>query len=135
MLLKKSGLLNLGLILFIFSIHAKVNCFAQSSSASQAQRTEELLEKERQLEEKIQQPEKIYIKNIIVQGASLLDQEKIKEIIEPFSKYWLTKGDIQKIMDAIKVAYQKKGVLEQLVKVSYEVNEESLLIKVEEKRY
>jgi hemolysin activation/secretion protein len=106
-------------------------CLAQSS-ASQIQRAQEILEKERALSQKLEEPQKIYIKKIMVEGASLLSPEEIREIISSFQKRWLTKEDIQQIMESFRQAYQRRGYAKQPAKISYRIEKRNLIIVIEE---
>ena len=105
--------------------------FAQTS-VSQMQRAQDLLEKERALSQKLEEPQKIYIKKIIVEGATLLSPEEIKEIISPLQRRWLTKEDIQQIMESLRQAYQRKGYTKQPAKISYRIEKKNLIIVIED---
>jgi len=105
--------------------------FAQTS-ASQIERTQEIVEKEEALRNKIEKEEKVFIKNIIVQGATLLSEEEIKKITSPFQKHWLSKDDIQGIVNSLKAAYQQKGYNNQLARITYQVKKSLLKIRIEE---
>ena len=106
-------------------------CFAQTS-ASQMERALELLEKEKALRETIEKGQKVFIKKIIVKGATLLSEERIKEIILPFKNHWLTEADINSILDSITAAYKQKGYNNQPVKALYQVKKNLLKIQVVE---
>jgi len=67
-----------------------------------------------------------------VEGVSLLSKEQIEEIILPFQKHWLSKDEIQQIIDLIIHAYKQEGYEESPVKISYEIEEKRLKIQVEE---
>jgi len=117
------------LLLLIFFIRHPG--FAQTS-VSQMQRAQDLLEKERALSQKLEEPQKIYIKKIIVEGATLLSPEEIKEIISPLQRRWLTKEDIQQIMESLRQAYQRKGYTKQPAKISYRIEKKNLIIIIED---
>jgi hemolysin activation/secretion protein len=107
--------------------------FAESVSPSQIQREQEILEKEKALREKIEKKEeKIFIKKILIKGIRLLTEDQIKEIILPFQEKWLTKKDIQQLIDLIIQAYHQKGYNESDLKISYEIKKKCLKIQVEE---
>ena len=103
--------------------------FAQTS-ASQIERTQEDLEKDRMLRENIEKGQKVFIKEIIVKGITLLTEEQIKEIILPFQKHWLSKDDIQRIIDSLQQSYQQKS--QAIPIISYQVKGRKLIIDVEE---
>ena len=105
-------------------------CLAQTS-ASEMQRTQEILEKEKTLREQLAKPEKFYVKKIIVQGSKLLLEEEIEYLISPFQKHWLTKQNIQQLLNIIKEAYKQKGA-GQPADISYQIKNKCLKIIVEE---
>lgn len=121
------------LIFVFFFIFGILNfCFAQATP-SQIERMEEVLREQEALRKKIEEPEKIYIKKIIIEGVTLLSESEIKDIIAPFQKRWLTKEDIREILELIKQVYKEKGYSEELIKISYRViKNRQLKIKVEE---
>lgn len=121
------------IFIFLFLI-LSFSClgFAQTTPA-QLQRSQEILEKERALKDKLEKGEKVYIKKIIVKGATLLNQEQIKEIILPFQKHWLTKNDIQQILALIERAYINNGYATKLKGISYQIKKRILEIQIEER--
>ena len=82
-------------------------CFAQTSTASSIEKSQEILEKEKALRERIEKEEKVFIKKIIVTGVALINKEKIKEVILPHENHWLTKKEILAILDSISAVYKK----------------------------
>ena len=121
-------LITLLLLLIFFIRHPG---FAQTS-VSQMQRAQDMLEKERTLSQKLEEPQKIYIKKIIVEGALLLSADEVKRIVSAFEKHWLTKLDIERILEALKQAYKDKGYIGEPLKISYQIKQRSLIIRVEE---
>lgn len=89
--------------------------------ASQVLRTQEVIEKEKELRKEIYREEKVFVKKIMLKGVNLLNQDRIKDIILPFQKKWLEKKDIQQIIESVKQAYKEKGYSEELVKISYQI--------------
>lgn len=121
------------LILFFTFIPFETICFAEPPSVGQIERAQEILQKEEILRNKLEKEEKVYIKKIIVKGATLLDEGKIKEIILPFQKHWLSKTDIQQILDIIGQAYKQKGYTGSPIRISSQIKKNCLEINVEEK--
>jgi hypothetical protein len=70
----------------------------------------------------------------VVKGVSLLEDEQIKKIILPFQEHWLTKEEILEIIKLLLQVYEKAGYREMLSKISYRIEGNSLVFKVEEKR-
>lgn len=120
----------LGIILFL-GICANIDNFAQITP-SQVQRTHEILEKEKALREKIEKEEKVFIKRIVVEGASLLSKDEIDKIILPFQRHWLSKEDIQQIINLLIQTYNQKGYDASKVNISYEIKKRQLIIEINE---
>ncbi len=119
--------------LLILLIGIGTACFAQvQTPLSQIERSQELIDKEQILRKKIDAPEKFYIEEIILEGAGLLSQKEIKDLVLPYEKKWLTKDDISQIMNAFKDLYRRKGLAEQLSDISCQVKDKRLIIEVKE---
>lgn len=133
-MIKPKEIFALSVILFFLCsvIGAKGASFAQDHSASRIGRSQEILEKEKALRNKLDEEEKIFIKKIEVKSISLLNEDEIREITLPFQKKWLTKKDIQQILELIKETYKQKGYIGQPGKISYQIKKKSLIIRVEE---
>lgn len=106
-------------------------CFAQTS-ASQMQRAEELIEKEEALRKELKEPKKVFVKNIIVEGVTLLSEDEIKEITAPFIKHWLNAENFEQIKELIKQSYQEKGYTNKPAEISHRIKKKSLIIEVKE---
>jgi hemolysin activation/secretion protein len=124
----------IAVILFFLFLRIGIEnlCFAQAPTVSQIERTQEILDKEKVLREKLLEEEKIFINKILVEGISLLTEDQIKDIILPFQRKWLTKKDIQHLLELIKEAYKLKGYTGQPTKISYQIKKKQLIIRVEE---
>jgi hemolysin activation/secretion protein len=116
--------------LFLFT--ALNASFTQSSAqtASQVQKSLEDLEKYERLEKRIERGEKSYIKDIVVEGVTFLSNDKVNFLIKPYLKRWLTRNDIQQLIDSIKDQYQKNS--QKPPQVSSRIEGRKLIIKVEE---
>lgn len=101
-------------------------------STGQILRSEEILEKEKALRQRLQEEEKVFIRKIKIEGVTLLSESQIKEIISPFQKRWLTKTQIQQILELIKEAYRKNSYQNQPKGISYQIKGKELSIKAEE---
>ncbi len=121
------------LLIFFICLPFKAICFAEPPSAGQIERAQEILQKEDILRNKLEKEEKIYIKKIIVKGVTLLDEDKIKEIILPFQKHWLNKTDIQQILDIIGQAYKQKGYTGLPLRIYSQIKKNCLKIEIKEK--
>jgi hemolysin activation/secretion protein len=102
-----------------------------SNTASQILRMQELLEKERALREKIEE-EKFYIKEIVVNGSSLLNQKQIANMMMPYKKRMLTKEDIEKILKLIESVYEQLGAKDRISQITYKIENLRLIIDIKE---
>lgn len=98
-----------------------------AQSASTIERSQEILQEDKVLRQKIEQEEKFFVKKIICKGCLRLSEEEIKEIIATSQAQWMTKENIQQIIDSLKSAYEKKGIKADQVKVAYELKKDSTL--------
>ncbi|MCX7661198.1 MAG: hypothetical protein N2Z79_00765 [Candidatus Omnitrophica bacterium] len=116
------------LLLFVISLCLSFSSFSQVPTA-EIQRQQELLEKERELRKRIDKEPRIFIKKIILKGVSLLSEEEYKKIILPFQKRWLTKEDIQQILEKLSEVYKQKKSIPEIV---YQIKRNQLLILIKE---
>ena len=122
--MKKIVILSLVLILTSANL-----CLA--TTASQILRMQEMLEKEKALREKIEE-EKFYIKEIIVNGSSLLNQKQIANMMMPYKKRMLTKEDIEKILKLIESVYEQLGAEDKISEINYRIEGLQLIIDIKE---
>jgi hemolysin activation/secretion protein len=117
----------------LFSLYLAAVSFAQAPSASQIQRSQEFLEKEEVLQEKLR--EKVFIREIQVEGATLIPAGRIKDTVASFKNKWLGKKDIGQIAELIRQLYYiyiEEGESKVTLKLSHEVQGSILKIRIEE---
>ena len=78
--------------------------FSAPISASSIERSQEILQDDKVLRQRIEQEKKFFIKEIIVKGDLSLSEGETKDIIAPFKGQWITKEDILGIIDSLKSA-------------------------------
>jgi hemolysin activation/secretion protein len=100
--------------------------FAQTTAA-EIQRSQEILQEDRALRQKISEEEKFFVKTIIVKGALKLSEEETKGIIAPFQGRWMTTEDIRQLIDLLKSAYAEKGIKASQLKVSHKLKKDKTL--------
>ena len=107
--------------------------FAAPPTAGTIDRSQEIIQKDEILTQKIGQEQKFFIGKIDIKGASKLSSYEVKNIITPFQRNLLTKKDFQKIINALKAAYAKKGFDVSHLKIAYAIKKQGILeIKVNE---
>ena len=116
-------------ILLLFSFVIQDACIAQNAPTAQIGRSQELIEKDRALRERIARDEKFFIKKIIVKGSGL-SEEKIEEITAPFKNHWLSREDIDSLLAIIKNACIENGYQEDSFKIVYRVSKATLNIEI-----
>jgi len=98
-----------------------------AQSASTIERSQEILQEDKALRQKIEQEEGFFVKTIVLKGALRLSEGEIKDTIAPFQGQWMTKEDIRQTMDSLKSTYEKKGVETSRVNASYELKKDRTL--------
>jgi len=101
----------------------------------QVQKTQQDIEMEKALRTEAERGKRVLIKKIIVKGARLITKDRIKEIILPFQKHWLTQSDIDLILNSITFAYREKGYQNQPEKILYQVKRANLEIDIVETKH
>lgn len=120
-------------LFFIFlSIFGLLNLSFAQASLSEEMRAEEILEKDKALREQLGAPQKLYIKEIVIEGATLISKEDIEEILLTYQRNWFTQEDIRNILKDVKEAYAQKGYANKLDKISYQIKDKQLIVAVEE---
>lgn len=122
------------LSLLFFSFPSCAFCVTDNVTPAQLQRSQEILQEENILRERIEKGEKVYIKQIEVNGVTLIESEKIQEITFGFNKHWLYQEDIEMLIESIKEIYHERGYSEALKDVSYLVKDNQLKIEVKERQ-
>lgn len=124
-------ILPLSLILFYSSIGLRGICFSQVTPG-QIERSQEIIQNEEALRSRVGQESKVLIKKIIVQGANLLTTDEIKKLTLAYENHWLSKSDINEIIDLLKAAYKQKGYDNQPVETSFRIKKGYLKIRIKE---
>jgi hemolysin activation/secretion protein len=107
--------------------------FAAPPTAGTIARSQDMLRQDEALRQEIEQGKKVFVEKIVLKGASKFSEKEIKDIISPFERNWLTKKDIQQIIDSLKAAYVKKRSDTRHLKIIYEIKKPGTLeIKVNE---
>jgi len=101
--------------------------FAQDITPIQIERSQEIIQEDKALRQRIEQEEKFFVRTIVLKGTLKLPEEEIKDIVPPFQGQWMTKEDIQQIIDALKSAYEKKGIKSSRINASYELKKDKTL--------
>jgi len=114
----------ISLLLLILNFYG--SGFAQTTAAK-IERSEEILQEDKILRQKIGEEEKFFVKTIIVKGALKLSEEEIRGIITPFQGHWMTKENIQQLIDLLKSTYAKKGIRASQIKVSHKLKKDKAL--------
>ena len=116
--------------LFLILVLAAGNtAFAQEPSASQIERSREQINKEELLKQKLNQEPEQFVRIVNVTGSSL-KADKIKEITLAFEKRWLSKSDIEQMIELFKNAYKQLNKPEP--KISYQLQKHLLEINIKE---
>jgi hemolysin activation/secretion protein len=110
-------------------------CFSQASSMGKIQKSQTDIEMEKSLRVEAEKAKKVLIKKIVVKGATLITEDQVKAIILPLKNHWLSKADINYILDSIVCAYKQNGRQIQPARISYKIKKNYLEINVQEIRH
>jgi len=106
-------------------------CSAQNILPEQVQRSQEMIQKEEQLQKKIDKPIKRFIKQILISGAKLLTEEQLNNAVSAFQNHWLGNDELDQISDSIKALYQQSG-FNQFISIYFEFSDSVLNINIKE---
>ena len=106
--------------------------FSEIPSASQIEREQEVLEREKGAENKLKKGQKVFIKEVTVRGANSLGKEQINALVSEYQGHWFSPGEIEDVRERIKGDYEKKGFENQPAKISFRIEKGHLWIDVEE---
>lgn len=118
--------------LFIFNLMPNHTCLAQNASSEQIQQAQETALKEKQLQTKKDDSIKIFVKKIVIKGATCLTQKDIYSVIKLFQNKWLKKDDINQIADLISSLYMQKGFLDKPADISFKFVNFVLEVEIKE---
>lgn len=118
--------------IFLFNACYFGCCFAQAITGADIERTQIILQKEEAFKQIINKPEKLHIKDIVLDGVTLLSTDQLNSLILPFKRRWLYENDIKGILDSIKILYQKNGFANQPENISFKLEKCILKIRVVE---
>ncbi len=91
----------------------------------------EILQKEEALRQKIEQPQKIFVKEIILPQGCLIPKEEIEQITSNFAGHWHSLKEIQEFLDILTQAYQKVYHGSKPPQTIYVIEEGKLIINFE----
>ncbi len=108
---------------------------AEPPSMGQIDKMQQDIQMEQTLRTEVEKGKKVYIKKVVVKGVSLINEDKMKEIILPFHNHWLTQSDINLILDSIANAYKQNGYEGQPEKITFQVKDGYLEINAKELKH
>lgn len=120
------------IILFNCFCLARAQYPTYTATAEQVQHSQELIDKETLMLERIQQGDKFFIKKIVISGFTLINKTELKDIFLTFQGHWLTKDDLQRISDEITQIYLKKGYNAQPKDISFHIKGKVLEIAIDD---
>ena len=104
-----------------------ISLAATPPTAGTIERSQEILQEDQALRQQVEQENKVFVKKIVLKGVTRLSKEEINDLIAPFENQWMTKKDIQQVIDSLKLAYEKKGIQASQLKIKYELKKSKTL--------
>ncbi len=112
-------------------------CFAAYTTAiaaptvGEVQRSVELLDENQAYLKKFEQSSRVYIEVIAVRSNVPTDAKKVRELVMPYEKSWLTKKDLAQLAEDIRKFYSKQGYSDEQIGISKQVVNDTLEIVVD----
>lgn len=103
--------------------------FAQNITPDQIERSQEMLKEEEALRKRIEQPQKIFIKEIVLPQRCLITTEELKQVNLRFAGKWLSSMEIQELLDILTQAYQKAYPNNKSPQITYDIDKGRLMVK------
>jgi|GEM_PF-305597 len=122
----------LSAVFFMVFLASQIAYSAQDDSAGAVMRSQEMLDNEKMLREKVDKNDKMLLRKAVIKGITLIDRRKTMEIFAPFKGHWISKDDIHLIIDSIFAAYKEKGYFEKIERIDYKISKNTLTIIVKE---
>ena len=108
-------------------------CFAQDITPVRIERSQEILQKEEGLRQRIQEPQKVFVKEIILPQGCRIPAEEIEQMSVNFSGYLHSLKEIQELLNILSQAYQKAYSLSKLPQTTYILDQGKLRVNFEKK--
>jgi outer membrane protein assembly factor BamA len=90
-------------------VFVAVSAYAADIPAERLERSQELLDNDKLLMEKLNTEEKVFVKNIVFKGDNSVSPETILRITGPYQGRWLTNSDMVQIVELIAAECRKSG--------------------------
>ncbi len=119
------------LLLLFTQFNPAFHCLS-AVTVGEIEKSQQDIDKELSLRKKLEQGERYFITKIIIKGAFLIPEERIKEITQPYESHWLIQDDIQLIMNLIEEEYRKFGFSARISGISYKIERDSLTFEINE---
>ncbi|MFH1396948.1 MAG: POTRA domain-containing protein [Candidatus Omnitrophota bacterium] len=74
-------------------------------TVGEIEKSQQDIDKELSLRRKIEQPEKVFVKKIVLPQGCLIPKDEFERINRRFAGHWLTAQEIQELLDALTQAY------------------------------
>jgi hemolysin activation/secretion protein len=98
----KLKIIFIAILLFSFN-----SSFARDITPVQVEHSQEILRQDEALTRKIEQPQKVFVKEVILPQGCLIPQEEIEKITSNFVGHWHSLKEIQELLDILTQVYQK----------------------------
>lgn len=119
------------ILFYIFILRFFNFSFAAAVSPEQVQRSQEILDHDKILREKIDQGIKIFVEKILIIGADDLSKQQTDALILLYQKHWLNQNDVQDLLDAVRQLYVSNGHENNSFQINYSIKGSTLEIIIE----
>ena len=101
--------------------------FAEPPGIGSIDRSQEMILEDEGLRRKVGEQKGIFAETIVLRGDLKLSAQEAEILIAPFRGQWLTKEDINQLLDSFKSAYVNKGIVAGRINTSYEFKKGKVL--------
>lgn len=102
------------------------------ASPEQIQRSQEILQEDKMLREKIGQEIKVFIEKVVVRGADDLSKEEINNLALPYLKRWLKESEVREFIGQVKEFYAKRSRDDSSLEINHQIKNSTLEIIVKD---
>ena len=119
-------------IIFISILFSTFNySIAQTITPIQIERAQEIVQKEEALRKKIEQPQKVFVKEIILPQGCLIPEKEIAQITGNFAGRWHSLKEKRELLDILTQAYRKAYPGSEPLQATCIIEESKLVVSFE----
>ena len=105
------NLVKVTMLIFFAMLAIAYPTFASvAPTAGSIEQAQAMIEKDADLRNEVGKERKFFIEKIVSKGSSKITEKEFRTITAPFESNWLTKKDVERIIQSLKAVYIRKGL-------------------------